>query len=61
MDPGDSIQFDRYVRGYLDALDTVDNFRDLPIEAVTARAREYIAHQYPQAVERVNAERPQPS
>jgi hypothetical protein len=57
MDPSDSIQFDRYVSGYIDALDTIDNFRDLPIEAVTATVREYIAKKYPQAFERVNAAR----
>jgi len=42
MDPMDTEQFRYYVRGYLDALETVENFQDLPIPVVLARAREWI-------------------
>lgn len=52
MDP-----FDAYVRGYFDALDTVENFRDLPIDAVVTRAREWITQRHPETAARVNAER----
>ena len=51
MDP-----FEAYVRGYLDAIDTFENFRDMPIEAVIARAREFIAQRNPEIVQRVAAD-----
>jgi hypothetical protein len=49
--------FDAYVRGYFDALDTIERFRDLPVDAVVATAREHIATRFPAEVQRVVAER----
>ena len=51
-------RMDYYVRGYLDALDTMEIFRDLPIDVVVKRSRERIAENAPDSVKRV---RPEPT
>lgn len=50
----DDERLDYYVRGWLDALDTFENFRDTPAKAFVAQHREWIAQRHPEAVQRAS-------